>query len=80
MEISCSGLSVAGWQLTQRGCSMTLPASSKSATDRCFSSVIDWNDDAGLSSSFATTGLSWAREILETASPPLIARHTASEM
>ena len=27
---------------------MTLPASSKSATDRCFSSAIDWNDRCGL--------------------------------
>ena len=34
MSMPCSGRSPAGWQFTQRGCWITLPASSKSATER----------------------------------------------
>ena len=41
--------SPAGWQFTQRGCRITFPASSKSATERALSSAMQSNSEAGLS-------------------------------
>ena len=45
----CSGRSPAGWQFTQRGCWITFPASSKSATERALASAMDSNSEAGRS-------------------------------